>query len=65
MAWNFRMRPSLGPFHVNISKRGFRSVSVTLWRLTKNLTTGRWSFDTPGPGSISWGGQGRRNRRPR
>ena len=59
MSWNLRLRPGLGPFHANISKRGLRSTSITLWRYTKNLRTGRSSFDTPGPGSIQWGGKPR------
>lgn len=61
MGWNFRVRPHIGPIHLNISKRGYRSTSITLWRFTWNFTTKRWSFDTPGPGSIS-GGRARRNR---
>jgi hypothetical protein len=59
MTWNFRVRPGVGPLHANISKRGLRSISFTLWRYTKNLRTGRSSFDTPGPGSIQWGGKPR------
>ena len=62
MAWNLRLRPSLGPLHLNISKRGVRSVSLTIGWFTKNLKSGRWSFDWPGPGSMSWGGRARRNR---
>jgi len=63
MSWNFRLRPRLGPFHVNISRRGLRSVSFTLGPYTKNLRTGRSSFDSPGPGSFQWGGKPRNQQR--
>jgi hypothetical protein len=59
MAWNFRLRPKLGPFHANISRRGVRSISFTIGPYTKNLRTGRSSFDSPGPGSFQWGGKPR------
>lgn len=59
MTWNFRVRPKLGPFHLNVSKRGLRSVSFTLGPYTRNLRTGRSSIDSPGPGSIQWGGKPR------
>jgi len=62
MAWNFRLRPSLGPLHFNISRRGWRSTSITLGPFTWNFTTKRWSVDTPDPGSFSGGGN-RRTRR--
>jgi Protein of unknown function (DUF4236) len=62
MAWNFRMRPSLGPLRFNVSKHGLRSVSLKLGWFTYNFGTGRKSVDTPGPGSVSFGGRVRRNR---
>lgn len=63
MAWNFRVRPKLGPFRLNVSKRGLRSVSFTLGPYTRNLRTGRSSIDSPGPGSIQWGGGKRKDHR--
>lgn len=62
MTWNFRVRPKLGPFHLNVSKRGLRSVSFTLGPYTRNLRTGRSSIDTPGPGSLQFGGNRRGQR---
>lgn len=31
------------------------SHGIKVWRLNINFTTGRWSFDTPGPGAIYGG----------
>lgn len=54
--WNFRLRPGLGRFHANISKRGLRSVSITLIKkwLTWNPKRHTFTIDTPGPGSATF-----------
>lgn len=33
------------------------SHGIRLWRFTYNLTTRKWSFDTPGPGAVYGGGR--------
>lgn len=57
----FRMRKtiSLGPLRLNFSQRGFTSWGLRIWRWGWNARTNRQSFDTPGPGGVTWGGRRR------
>lgn len=49
-----------GP-RARFTSHGIRIPLGPLGSFTKNLTTGRWSWDHPGPGAISGGGKrGRR-----
>lgn len=62
-AVRFRARKTLrfGPYYRIYSSNGgaprCTSHGIKIGRLTYNLTTRRWSFDTPGPGSLHGGGQ--------
>jgi Protein of unknown function (DUF4236) len=62
MRFNFRKRIRLGPFFWSFTTRGLTSWGVRIWRYTWNARSGRSTFDTPGPGSVSFGG-GRPRRR--
>jgi hypothetical protein len=57
MGLNFRARPRLGPFRLNIGKRGPTSLSTVLGPLTHNSRTGKWTINLPGGFSYSWGGR--------
>lgn len=57
-------RIRLGPLYVNLGKGG----RVTSWgfkfgRVTRNVTRGTTSIDTPGPGSVVLGEKKRRGGR--
>lgn len=56
----FRARKALrfGPLVIHLTQRGFSSWGLRLWRWTWNAKTRRSTFDTPGPGSVAWGGKG-------
>lgn len=54
--FNFRLHPRLGPFIGNISRGGWTSTTFRWKRFKHNFRSGRNTFDTPGPGSVSWGG---------
>jgi hypothetical protein len=62
MAWRFRMRPSIGPFRLNIGRRGLSSVSLKLGPFTRNFRRNTTTVDLPGPFSWVFGGRARRNR---
>jgi hypothetical protein len=53
MKFRARKRLRFGPLQANVTERGLSSWSIRIWRFTYNLRTRRWSFDTPGPGSVS------------
>jgi hypothetical protein len=57
MRFNFRKRVRFGPLFFNFTKRGFTGWGIKLWRFTWSARTRRSTFDTPGPGSVSWGGK--------
>lgn len=61
----FRARKSipLGPVRLNFTEGGFTSWSVKIGRWSWNSRTGRQTFDTPGPGSVNWGGRSSRGER--
>lgn len=50
MGLHFRRRLSLGPFRVNVTERGVRSVALKLGPFTWNLTRRRGTVDLPGTG---------------
>lgn len=53
--WRKRMR--VGPLVLNFGPRGLSSWGVKVWRYSWNARTRRSTFDTPGPGSVTWGGE--------
>jgi hypothetical protein len=63
MRWGMRGVRRVGPYFIRYSasvrdrgrgaSAGWTSQGFKLGRLTVNTTTGRWSYDTPGPGSGS------------
>lgn len=55
----FRARKTfrLGPLFVTFTQNGFSSWGIKVGPYTKNFTRGSSSFDTPGPGSVHWGGR--------
>lgn len=54
-----RARPHirLGPITLNMTERGFSSWSIKIGRYTWNSRTHKSHVDTPGPGSIEFGGK--------
>lgn len=58
----FRARKTFrfGPLFFSFTQRGFSSWGIRLWRYTWNAKTRRSTFDSPGPGSVTWGGRKRR-----
>lgn len=61
MRYRARKTIRIGPLRLNFTQRGFASWGLRIWRWSWNATRGTHSFDTPGPGGVSWGGKpGRR-----
>jgi hypothetical protein len=60
MMVRFRARKSFrfGPVRFHFTQRGYTGWSLHVWRWTYSNRTHRQSFNTPGPGSIQWGGRG-------
>lgn len=61
----FKARKTLrvGPVVVHFTQRGFSSWGLQVGRWTWNARTGRLTLDTPGPGSVTWGGRSRQRAR--
>lgn len=61
MRFKARKRIRFGPYYRNYAMNGgaprFTSHGIKVWRCNYNLTTRRWSFDTPGLGHIAGGGR--------
>lgn len=57
----FRARKTFraGPLFFNFTQHGFSSWGIRVGPFTKNFTRGTSTFDTPGPGSLHWGGRRR------
>lgn len=55
----FRLRKTvrLGPVRLNFTQGGFTSWGLKLGPLSWNAKTRRTSVDTPGPGSVQFGGR--------
>jgi hypothetical protein len=55
----FRLRKALrlGPFIINLTQRGLSSISLRRGRGSWNSRTKRVTYDTPGPGSLTFGGK--------
>lgn len=64
MSIRFRARKTVRvwPFYWNFSTNGFTSWGIRIWRYNRNFARGTSSFNTPGLGSLHWGGKGRRSR---
>jgi hypothetical protein len=56
MPLTFRMRPRLGPFRFNLTRRGLASIAVKVGPVTRNLTRGTTTIDGPGP--FGWRSKG-------
>jgi len=58
--WKFRACKQfrLGPVYINFTQSGFSSWGIKLGPITKNMTRGSTTIDTPGPGSIRRGRRG-------
>lgn len=62
MKFRMRNRIPLGPFYIHFSQGRFTSWGIRvrlgpLGAFTKNATTGKWSWNSPGPGAFSGGGR--------
>ena len=66
MRFRARKRFRFGPFFVNFSASGgrprFTSWGLKVWRWTWNVTRGTHTVDTPGMGSLHFGGSKRRRK---
>jgi hypothetical protein len=60
----FRARKTyrVGPLFFTFTQNGFSSWGIKVWRFTRNFTRQTSTIDTPGPGSLHFGGwkRGRR-----
>ena len=59
MRFNFCKRVRFGPLFWNFGTRGLTSWGVKVWRYSWSAKTQQHTFDTPGPGSLTWGGKKR------
>jgi len=55
----FRARKTVrfGPIRWHFTQSGYTGWAIKIWRYTWNARTRRSSFDTPGPGGVTWGGK--------
>lgn len=60
MGFNLRKRFRIGPFYINTSKGRITSWGIKLGPITKNITRGTTTVDTPGPGSYTFNRKRRR-----
>jgi hypothetical protein len=60
----FRARKTfrVGPLFFTFTQNGFSSWGIRIGPFTKNFTRGTSTIDTPGIGSLHFGGQRRRQR---
>lgn len=63
MGFNLHKRWRFGPLYFNTSKWRFTSWGIKWGRYTHNMTTGKTTIDTPGPGTYTYGGKKRGGRR--
>ena len=59
MRFNFRERLRVGPLFFNFTKAGSTSWGIRAFGITHNFTRGSTTVNTPGPGSVSFGGRRR------
>lgn len=62
MRYRFRKAIPLGPLRLRFSERGFTGWGLKLRRWSWSARTGRHTVDTPGPGSVQFGGRPPRRR---
>ncbi|MDN5860346.1 MAG: DUF4236 domain-containing protein [Pseudonocardia sp.] len=62
MKFRARRTVRIGPLRLHFTQAGFSSWGLKIGPWTWNARTGRHSFDTPGPGGITWGGHRRSER---
>ena len=55
----FRARKTFraGPLFFNFTQNGFTSWGIRVGPFTRNFTRSTSTLDTPGPGSLHWGGR--------
>lgn len=55
----FRARKTIrfGPLYFNFTQRGFTSWGIRVGPFSRNFTRGTSVIDTPGPGSLHFGGR--------
>lgn len=60
----FRARKTIrfGPLFWTFTQNGFTSWGIRIGPYRRNFTRGTSSFDSPGPGSVHWGGRKRGRR---
>ncbi len=51
---------TVGPLFFRFTQNGFASWGIKVGRFTRNFTRDTTTLDTPGPGSLRWGGKGRK-----
>lgn len=58
MSLGFRGRKTIriGPVRLHFSQRGYTGWGLKIGRWTWSARTGKHSLDTPGFGSVQWGG---------
>lgn len=59
MRFRARKTVRLGPVVLHFTQRGFSSWGLSIGPWTWNAKTRRHTVDTPGPGSITFGGRNR------
>ncbi|MFC7340013.1 DUF4236 domain-containing protein [Saccharopolyspora griseoalba] len=60
MGFELHKRVRLGPIYLDTHNGRVRSWGFKLGRFSRNMTSGRTTIDTPGPGRFSFGGKRRR-----
>lgn len=59
---NYAMSAGEGRNRLGFTSHGFRIRIPLVGRITHNLTTGKTTWDSPGPGSVVFGSRRRRSR---
>lgn len=64
MALRFHARKTirLGPVRLHFTEHGYTGWGLKVGPWTWSARTGRHHLDTPGPGSVNWGGRRRGGR---
>lgn len=60
MRFKARKTIRFGPVRVHLNQHGYTGWGLKIGRWTWSARTGRHSVDTPGPGSVHFGGTRRR-----
>ena len=60
MGFHLHRRVRLGPIYLNVHNTRITSWGFKLGRFSRNMTHGKTTIDTPGPGRYTFGGKRRR-----